>query len=312
MATMKAVRIHDFGGPKVLKLDHVPVPEPGDDEVLIKIHAASVNPVDAKTRSGEFPIWKRQDLPRTLGRDVSGVAERCGKSVVYIKPGDEVYALLDRERGGYAEYVAVNGGLCAIRPPEISQLEAAALPLAGLTAFQGLFDHGQLRPNQRVLIHGGAGGVGHLAIQLAKAKGARVATTVGADDMQFVSELGADEAIDYKSQRFEDALKDVDLVFDLIGGEVQDRSLAVIKRGGALVSTLGKPDDKRAHEREVRVAGYMTQPSAPQLAELARLVETSQLRPHIAGKFRLEQAAAAHEQLEREHTRGKIVLEVVG
>jgi NADPH:quinone reductase-like Zn-dependent oxidoreductase len=310
MANMKAARLHDFGGPEVLKLDDVPVPTLKDDEVLVKIHAASINPVDYKIRSGKFPMYKREQLPVTLGRDLSGVVERYGKSAPYFKPGDAVYALLDHEHGSYAEYVAIKGELCSPKPPNISHEEAAAIPLAALTAFQGLFEHGQLKAKQRVLIHGGAGGVGHFAIQLAVAKGARVCTTVGADDMEFVSELGADEALDHKADRFEDTIQEVDLVLDLIGGETQERSWKVLKRGGTMVSTLAQPSEERAREHDARVAVFMTQPNPAQLVEITRLVQTGELIPHIAAKFSLAQAAAAQQRVEREHTRGKVVLTV--
>jgi NADPH:quinone reductase-like Zn-dependent oxidoreductase len=310
MANMKAVRMHDFGGPEVLTLDEIPVPTPKDDELLIEIHAASVNPVDYKTRTGKFPMVKREQLPAILGRDLSGVVKQSGKSAPYFKPGDAVYALLDPAHGAYAEFVAVKGELCALKPANLEHVEAAAIPLAALTAFQGLFDHGQLRAGQRVLIHGGAGGVGHLAIQLAVSKGARVCTTVSAEDMEFVSELGADEAVDYKSERFEDTLEAVDLVLDLIGGETQERSWKVLKRGGALISTVQQPAEERAREQDVRVAVYMAQPSATQLAEIARLVETNELRPCVAAKYPLARAGEAQQRIEHEHTRGKLVLTV--
>jgi NADPH:quinone reductase-like Zn-dependent oxidoreductase len=310
MANMTAVRIHEFGGPEVLKIESIPVPIPAYDEVLIEIHAASVNPVDYKTRAGHYPVIKREDLPITMGRDVSGTVTQCGKSVSNWQIGAAVHAQLDRDRGGYAQYVAVKAAQLAMKPNQLDHIQAAAVPLAALTAWQGLFDQGRLQAGESVLIHGAAGGVGHLAIQFAKVKGARVSTTVGAADMQFVSELGADEAIDYKSQRFEDKLQEVDLVYDLIGGETQDRSWRVLKRGGRLVSTIKPPPEDKARERGAQASIYMAQPNAAQLREVAELIDGGQVRVHVAAKFPLEQAAKAQEQVEKSHTQGKVVLVV--
>jgi NADPH:quinone reductase-like Zn-dependent oxidoreductase len=310
MPNMKCVRIHRFGGPEVLQLDTLPIPEPKAHEVLVRVHAASVNPVDYKTRAGKFPLVKREDLPRVLGRDISGVVERCGDKAGYLKPGDRICALLGHHQGGYCEHVALQADLATLKPVSSSDREAAALPLAALTAFQGLFEHGQLQAEQRVLIHGGAGGIGHLAIQLAKAKGARVCTTVRADDMDFVSTLGADEAVDYEVERFENVFKPVHLVLDLIGGETQQRSWKVLQRGGALISTVAPPSEALAREHGVRAALFLTQPNAAQLAEIARLVDTDEVRPHVSASFALERVADAHRHLEEEHTCGKVVLVV--
>ncbi|HEX6841817.1 MAG TPA: NADP-dependent oxidoreductase, partial [Stellaceae bacterium] len=238
MAIMKAVRIHRFGGPEVMQLEELPVPQFAGDEILLRVRAASVNPVDFKTRQGRFPPVGREQLPVTLGRDVSGVVEGVGSRVRGIKRGDEIYAMLGPDRGAFAEYALVKMGEGAPKPARLSHLEAATVPLAALTAWQGLFDQGGLEAGERVLIHGGAGGVGHFAIQFAKAKGAWVATTVSGADMEFARELGADQAIDYKTEKFEDAVTDIDLVYDLIAGETQRRSFAVLKDGGTLISTL--------------------------------------------------------------------------
>src|SRR5690242_6016004 len=224
MSKMKAVCIESFGGPEMLEVRKIERPEPREDEVLIQVRAASVNPVDYKIRSGQYPAVKEKDLPKVLGRDVSGVVMKCGTKVTKFREGDDVFVMLDRGPGGYAEYVTVSESLCAPNPATLEYTEAAAVPLAGITAWQGLFDHGHLQPGQRVLIHGGAGGVGHLAIQFAKARGATVATTVAAEDKEFVRSLGADQAIDYKGERFEDMVSDVDLVFDLVAGDTQERS----------------------------------------------------------------------------------------
>src|SRR5215467_8332744 len=234
---MQAARIHEFGSPEVLTLDNVPTPEPKRDEILVKVRAASVNPIDYKIRSGQYPGVKGDKLPVTLGRDVSGVVARCGEEVMTCRPGDDVYAMLDGGHGGYAEYVLVRERDLVKKPERLDYAQAAAVPLAALTAWQGLFDHGRLEAGQHVLIHGGAGGVGHFAIQFAKEKGAIVSTTVASEDVDFAHELGADRAIDYKHERFEDRVRDVDLVLDLVAGDTQERSWSVVKKGGARVTS---------------------------------------------------------------------------
>ncbi|WP_246676054.1 NADP-dependent oxidoreductase [Mesorhizobium sp. B2-5-4] len=307
MATMKAVRIHEFGGPDVLSLEDAPFPQPHDDEVLLKVHASSVNPVDYKIRSGG---GKKDQLPMTLGRDVSGTVELCGTRAHTLKKGDPFYAMLGPDRGGQAEYVVVKAIEMAAKPQSVDHLHAAAVPLAALTAWQGLFDHGALTAGQRVLIHGGAGGVGHFAVQLAKAKGAFVATTVSGKDIEFARSLGADQAIDYKNERFEDIVGKVDLVFDLVAGETQDRSWAVVKPGGIIVSTLAEPSIESARKAGASGIHYMAKPNAAQLGEIGRLIDEGKVRPHVDATFPLQEAAAAEAWLENKHVRGKIVLEV--
>jgi NADPH:quinone reductase-like Zn-dependent oxidoreductase len=310
MSKMQAVRIHSFGGPDVLKLEELDVPEPAEREVLIKIRAASVNPVDYKIRSGKVPSVKQEQLPKVLGRDIAGTIVRCGRAVTEWKEGDEVFALLDGAHGGYAGYVALAAELCVRKPRRIDFTAAAAVPLAGITAWQGEFDHGRLETGQRELIHGGAGGVGHLAIQFAKARGAAVYTTVAGEDMEFVRALGADAAIDYRSERFEDKVHDVDLVLDLIGGQTQERSWSVLKEGGALISTLSKPSAERASERQVRAENYVAHPDASELNEIRDLIDAGKVRPFVQAVYELHEVAEAHRRLEEGHVRGKIVLQV--
>lgn len=207
---MKAICIHGFGDPEVLQLDGVPIPQPGEGELLVRIHAASVNPVDYKIRRGTVPWVTREMLPITLGRDLSRTVASAGAGVDAFSDGDALYAMLGSiDRGSYAEYVLVRPNEAAAKPARLSHIEAAAVPLAALTAWQGLFDHGQLEAGQTVLIHGGSGGVGHFAIQFAKIKGAAVLTTVSGQNLDFVGELGADRAIDYTSQGFEEIARDV-------------------------------------------------------------------------------------------------------
>jgi NADPH:quinone reductase-like Zn-dependent oxidoreductase len=310
MEKMKVVCLESFGGPEALQVKEVDVPTPRDDEVLIQIRAASVNPVDTKMREGKYPPVKADQLPKILGRDVSGTVVGCGKSVTEFKKGDEVYAMLDGEHGGYAEYVALRANLCARKPTTLNHVEAAAVPLAAMTAWQGLFDHGQLRAGQRVLIHGGAGGVGHFAIQFAKARGASVSTTVSGSDKEFVRSLGADQIVDHESERFEKLVRDVDLVFDLIAGDTQQRSWSVLKKGGTLVSTLAAPSQEEAREHQARGLNYMAQPNATELSEVGRLIDAGKVRPWVNSTFPLHDAGAAQERLAHGHVPGKIVLEV--
>jgi NADPH:quinone reductase-like Zn-dependent oxidoreductase len=306
---MKAIVIHSFGSADVLKMEELPTPMPRADEVLVKVSAASVNPVDYKTRSGKYAAVKQEQLPLVLGRDVAGVVEQCGAAVSRFKKGSEVYAMLDHEHGGYAEYVIVKERDLAAKPTHLDFVEAAAVPLAAVTAWQGLFDHGRLQAGQHVLIHGGAGGVGHLAVQCAKARGARVTTTASRQDLAFVRSLGADRVID-KDEPFEESVSDVDLVFDLVNGETQQRSWAVLKQGGALISTLSKPSDSQAKAHRARAEHYMAQPNAGELLEIGRLIDDGKIRPHVGATFRLAEAGAAQQQLENKHIRGKIVLRV--
>jgi NADPH:quinone reductase-like Zn-dependent oxidoreductase len=310
MTTMHAVRIHSFGDPDVLKLDDVTVSEPKPNEMVIRVAAASVNPVDYKIRSGKYPAVKQDQLPKVLGRDVAGVVEHIGSHITKFQKGDAVYAILGRGVGGYAEYALATEDEAAPKPAKIDFVTAAAVPLAALTAWQGLFDHGGLRAGQRVLIHGGAGGVGHFAIQFAKAKGAWVATTVSTEDIDMVRQLGADQAIDYKKGKFEDAVKDIDLVFDLIAGETQKRSWAVLKDGGTLISTLQKPDQAEAKKHKIRAEHYMATPNSAQLEEIARLIDEGKVRPVVQTTYTLEEAAKAHAHMERDHIQGKVVLKV--
>ena len=236
---MKAIQIHQFGGPEVLKYEEVEKPKPAADEVLIKVYATSVNPVDWKIREGlrkeKFPT----NFPLILGWDASGVVEEAGNNVTNLKAGDEVYSRPELTRNGtYAEYVVVKANMVGHKPKSIDHIQASTVPLAGLTAWQGLFDHGQLQAGQKVLIHAAAGGVGTYAVQFAKWKGAYVIGTASESNIDFLKELGADEVIDYKTEKFEEKLQDIDLVLDTLGGETQQKSLQVLKNGGRLITTL--------------------------------------------------------------------------
>jgi NADPH:quinone reductase-like Zn-dependent oxidoreductase len=307
---MKAIRIHSFGGPDVLRIETLPDPRPGPDEMLVKVLGASVNPVDYKIRKGAYPAVKDDKLPYTLGRDVAGMIERCGDRVTRFKRGDDLYAMLGIDRGGFSEYAIVKDSEAAPKPARLDFIAAAAMPLAGLTAWQGLFRHGEVQSGQRVLIHAGSGGVGHLAIQFAKARGAHVVTTVSEQHVDFVRDLGADEVIDYKRQRFDEMVHDLDMVFDLIGGETQERSFQVLREGGILVSTLTAPSQDKARAHKVRATRYTAEPSGTELAEIGRLIEAGKVTPKVARQFNLGEAVEAERLVEQGHTEGKVVLRV--
>lgn len=310
MPSMKAVRIHEFGSENVLRLERIEQPEPAKGEVLVKIMAASVNPVDWKTRNGDYPPVTEEDLPLIPGRDIAGEVTALGSGVSGLSVGDRVFAILGARHGGYEEYVSLPATQLIAMPAGLSFDEAAAVPLAGMTAWQGLFQHGNLVAGQRVLIHGGGGGVGHFAIQFAKAKGAWVGTTVSGADVGLAKELGADEVIDYTTVRFEDLIDPVDVVLDLVGGETRERSFDVLKEGGVMVSTLGEPDKQEAKRRKVRVTGFMVSPNTKQLTEIADLIDRGEVKVVLHKVFPLEEAAAAQRALETEHVQGKIVLRV--
>jgi NADPH:quinone reductase-like Zn-dependent oxidoreductase len=307
-AEMTAYRIHRFGGPEVVQRDHIPIPEPGDSEVLVRVHTASLNPVDIKTREGRYPRIRDDALPYTLGRDFAGEVVRAGASVKTWKSADEVYGFVGQGPGAFAEYVKVDATALARRPVSADIITAGAVPLAALTAWQGLFDHGRLERDARVLIHAGAGGVGHFAVQFAKARGAEVFVTASGQGIEFVRSLGADHVIDYHTQRFEAVVGEVDLVFDLVGGETQTRSWRVVAKGGALISTLNEPSATEAAARGARGERYTARPDGKQLAEIAALIDDGRVQVQIASSFAFDELPQAMALLEQGHVRGKIVV----
>jgi NADPH:quinone reductase-like Zn-dependent oxidoreductase len=308
MAPVTKMRIHRFGGNEVLQADVVEPSLPDAGQVLVAVHAASVNPVDFKIRSGKYPAVKDDRLPYTLGRDFSGVVEKCGAQATRFKPGDEVFGMVNIYGGGYSEKAVVEERAIALTPTGIDHVYAAAIPLAGQTAWQGLFRHGRLKAGQTVLIHGGSGGVGHYAIQFAKAKGARVLTTVSTGNVQFARDLGADVVIDYKKQRFEDEASDLDMVFDLIDGETRERSWKLVRKGGILVTTLTDPSQDKARDHGIRATRYTVEADGSELAEIADLVASGKVKPHVQKTFPLLSAIDALASVEDGHSIGKIVL----
>jgi|SRR5450432_325005 NADPH:quinone reductase-like Zn-dependent oxidoreductase len=308
---MKAMVIHKYGGPEELKYEDMPEPVINQDDVLIRVYSTSVNPIDWKVRQGMRKEGTQRSFPLILGWDVSGVIEKAGSGVTNFKIGDEVYGRPDTTRNGtYAEYVAVRAGEIYFKPKTTGHALAAAVPLAGLTAWQGLFDHGKLKPGQKILIHGAAGGVGTYAVQLAKWRGAYVIGTASGKNASFLKELGASEVIDYKNEHFEEKLKDIDVVFDTIGGETQANSIKVLKSGGILVSTVGIRDMDALKPKGLHGEQYMAKSLPDQLKQLAELIDAGKIKPVIAQQLSLKEAAKAHRISEEGHTRGKIVLNV--
>lgn len=311
MTTMKAIRIHRFGGPEVLIYEEAPKPEAEEGEVLLQIKAAGVNPVDWKIRAGYLEQMMPHTLPLILGLDAAGIVEAVGPGVTQCAIGDEVVAHLTMDRdGAYAEYAVAKADFTAPKPPSANFVTLAALPVAAVTAWKSLFTVGGLEAGQTVLIHAAAGGVGTMAVQLAKWKGAKVIGTASAKNHDFVQSLGADEVIDYNAVKFEDVVQNVDVVFDTMGGDTQERSWGVLKPNGILVSIVSQPSEETAKAQGVRSAHVWGSPDGPILHELVALVASGDLKPVIATTFPLAEARRAQELGETNHTRGKIVLTV--
>ena len=309
--TMKAVSINRYGDESVLNYSDVNRPEPQADEILVKVRASGVNGLDWKIRDGLGEMFGL-NLPFTLGCEISGIIEKLGVEVENFKIGDEVFALLDVQRGGgYAEYAIAKTSEIALKPKNLDFETAASVPVGALTAQRAIFDTAQLESGQTILIHGAAGVVGSMAVQFAKAKGARVVGTASGDDAEFVKSLGADTVIDYKKEKFEDAVKDVDVVFDTVGGDTQERSFQVLKKGGFLVSTVAPPSADKAKEFGVLVAMVNTPPNAERLNEATRLIESGKLKTRVGTILPLSGVKKAHELSKTGHPHGKIVLRII-
>lgn len=305
---MRAITQQEFGGPEVLTIVDAPEPRPIPTEVLVRVEAIGLNPLDTRLRAGELPIR----LPFTLGWDISGVVDKAPHTW-RLAPGDEVFGmpLFPRMASGYAEFVSAPALHLAHKPATLSHVEAAALPSVGLTAWQGLVDLAGVTAGERVLVHGGGGGVGHVAIQIAKALGAHVITTASASKREFVEELGADEVIDYTAVDFAEAAHDIDVVLDTIGGHTAERSIAVLRPGGHLLTAVADDDPQLAAGCEavgVRFSGIVVDPDPVGLRGLAELVEQGKLRVHVQQTFPFERVVDAHRALESGHLQGKLVL----
>ena len=302
---MKAVRIHAYGGPEVLTVEDVPRPEPGTGQVLVRIRAAGVNPADWKIRAGYFKDFMPLQLPAILGFDFSGEIEAAGPGVTSFRKSGLVYGTA---MGTYAEYVAANLAEIALKPASLDFVQAASIPVAAQTAWQALFDAGGLAAGGKVLIHGAAGGVGSFAVQLAKAKGVYVIGTGSEQNQEYLKQLGVDEPVDYRKTRFEDVARNVDVVFDTQGGETQQRSWQVLKRGGVLVSIVQQPSQEEAAKYGAKAVFLGRQPNAQQLVEFARLADAGKLKTSVDAVMPLAEARRAQELSQTGHARGKIVL----
>ncbi|MGB8764494.1 MAG: NADP-dependent oxidoreductase [Burkholderiales bacterium] len=332
---MRAAFIRHYGGNDAIEISDRPVPNAGPRDVLIRVRAAGVNPVDYKIRDGQLKSILPLKFPLILGNECAGVVEKCGTEVRAFKPGDAVYARLEKDRfGAYAEFAAANENSVALKPANLDFNQAAAIPLAGLTAWQALIEIGKLQAGQKVLIHAGSGGVGTFAIQLAKHLGAFVATTCSARNAALVKSLGADVVIDYTTQKFDALLDGYDLVFDTLGGDTQHRSFSVLRRGGALVTVAGIPtakfgrawgvnpivrmvmgfknraSTKLAQERGVTFKYLFMHPSGEQLREITRLIEAGKIKPVIDKTFDLDHLRDALSYSENGRTVGKVVITI--
>ena len=307
-SSMKAVVVHQNGGPEVLKFEDAPRPQPKDDEILIRIMAAAVNPVDVAIREGRFG---GRGFPLIPGMDVAGVVEEAGGKVTRFKKGDAVYAYLSfEEQGGYAEFAVTKENHAALKPVSVDFEHAAAVPLAATTAWQALIDKAGLKADQTVLIHGGSGGVGTFAIQIAKARRAKVIATASAANQDVLKELVVDQPIDYTTTRFEDVVKDVDVVLNGVRGDSLARSYGVVKKGGIIVSITGPPDPAELERHGIRGTSFSAHPDAKILEDLAKLIDSKKITPVVSAVIPLAEVAKAHEQIASQHTRGKIVLKV--
>ena len=307
--TMKAIVAHEYGGPDVLKYEDVPLPEPKENEILVRVIASGVNPADPLILNGKYAKEFGTHLPLVLGYDMAGVVVSAGAKVTKLRVGDPVYAYL-LWGGGWAEYCISNEGESAIKPKSLGFIDASAVPLAALTAWQALIDIGKIENGQTVLIHGGSGGVGSFAIQIAKAHGARVIATASTANQDVLKQLGAEVAIDYTKQKFEEIAHDVDLVLDPVGRDTLARSYGVVKKGSIVVTIVSRCDQAELKKHEIRGASLSSHPDSGELGEITKLIDGGKIKPIVTEVLPLTDAAKADAQAETHHTRGKIVLKI--
>jgi NADPH:quinone reductase-like Zn-dependent oxidoreductase len=306
---MKAVVAHEYGAPEVLKFEEVPRPEPKEDEALVRVIASGVNPADPLTLSGKYAREWGTHLPLIPGYDIAGVVEKVGAKITNLKAGDAVYGY-PTFGGGWAEYVTVKQWEVAAKPKSLNFAEAAVVPMGALTAWQALVDVAQLHAGQTILVHGGSGGVGSFAVQIAKARGAKVIATASTANQDLLQQLGADVAVDYTKTKFEDVANGVDAVLDPVGKETLARSYSVVKKGGIVMSLVAQPDPAEIKKRGILGAGIFVHPNAKDLAEIARLIDTGKIKPVVTQVLPLSEAIAAQRQAATHHTRGKVVLRI--
>lgn len=310
---MKAAQYNKYGDTSVIEINEkAEAPQLKNGQVLVEVIATGINPIEVAIRNGYTQEMLPLTFPVNLGGDFSGVVSKVGEGVIDFKAGDEVYGIANPFKGGSgaaAEFVVANAVNTGFKPGSVDHVNAAALPLSGTSAVQALEEHIKLQSGQRILIHGGAGGVGSIAVQIAKALGAYVSATASTDDVEFVKNLGADEVIDYKKQDFTEVIKDYDAVFATVGDDIPTRSLSVVKEGGIVVSMAGEPDQEVAKERKVTAIGQMTQGTTEQLDRLEKLVDAGKVKAIIDKTFSLDQTKEAYDLLES-HPRGKVVITV--
>jgi NADPH:quinone reductase-like Zn-dependent oxidoreductase len=308
---MKAIVIHEYGGPEVLKYEDVPRPEPKEDQILVRVIAAGVNPVDEAGRSEGSAKFFGITLPFVPGYDIAGIVEKTGGKITKFKTGDSVYAYLSLTNGGgYAEYALTTEREAAPKPKSLTNVDAAVVPVVALTAWQALIDTAKLSAGQTVLIHGGSGGVGTFAIQIAKARGAKVIATASKANQDFLKQLGADVAIDYTKTKFEDVAKNVDVVLDSVGKDTLARSYGVVKKGGFIVTLVARIDQAELDKHGIRGASLGVEPDSNELTEIGKLIDEKKIKVIVSQTFPLSEAIKAQEQIATGHTRGKIVLKV--
>lgn len=308
-AVMKAVVAHEYGGPEVLKYEDAPRPEPKENELLVRVIACGVNPADPLVVTGRLAKEFGTHLPLIPGYDVAGVVEKTGAKVTKFKKGDAVYgyALFG---GGWAEYAVLAEIEAALKPKGTTFTDAAAVPLAALTAWQALIDVAKLSAGQTVLIHGGSGGVGSFAVQIAKARGAKVIATASTANQDLLKQLSADVAIDYTQTKFEEVAKDVDVVLDTVGRDTLARSYAVVKKGGIVTTIVSRPDQAQLDKYGIRGSSIWSKPDGNELTEITKLIEAGKIKPIVSQTFPLKDAVKATQQAETHHTRGKLVLKI--
>jgi NADPH:quinone reductase-like Zn-dependent oxidoreductase len=306
---MKAVVAHEYGAPEVLKFENAPRPEPNEDEALVRVIASGVNPADPLTLSGKYAEEWDTHLPLIPGYEIAGIVEKTGAKVTKLKRGDAVYGY-PTFGGGWAEYVSVKEWEAAPKPKSLSFVEAAAVPMGALTAWQALVDAAQLHSGQTILIHGGSGGVGSFAVQIAKARGAHVIATASTANQDLLKQLGADVAIDYTKVKFEDVAKNVDAVLDPIGRDTLARSYVVVRKGGIIMSLVARPDPAELEKRGIRGTSIWVRPDTKDLTDIAQLIDAGKIKPIVTQILPLSEAIVAEQQAETHHTRGKIVLRI--
>jgi len=305
---MKAIQIHQYGHADQLALQRVPRPKTGKGQILVKIHDAGVNPVDWKIREGYMKEVRPSSFPLTMGQDFSGEVMAVGKEISGFRKGDNVFGFA---QGTYAEFALTSPDALAHMPKSLDFVAAAAIPTAGLTAWQLVMDVAKVSKNQTILIHGAAGGVGSFAVQFAKKAGARIIATASRDDSDYLQDLGAEQVIDYKTERFEDKVGDLDTVIDLVGGDTLKRSYGSVKKNGLIVTTVGPADETEAKKHGIRVLQFVMKRNSGELEQIARLVDEGSIKPRISKIMPLNEAKEAEDLSQSGHPHGKVILRIV-